>query len=81
LTIPATLIASAAGISRLAWGCSEDIAHRLSNHIGLVPFKFSLKGITEAMHEGFYKVGQYLDEMQQPLTILVDECRKDELGR
>jgi hypothetical protein len=65
----------------LAWGCSEDIAHRLSNHIGLIGFKFSLKGITEAKHEGYFKVGHYLDEMQQPTTIKVDEYRKDERSR
>ena len=42
---------------------------------------FSLQNITKEKHEGFFKVRLHLDELQQPMTMHVDEYRKDELSR
>jgi len=49
--------------------------------LGLIFSEFSPQNITKEKRESCFKTGLCRDEMQQPMTIYVDEYRKDELSR
>jgi hypothetical protein len=58
-----------------AWLNGQPIVYYLG------PTAYQVKRGYPAQGYVYFKMGLYRDEMQQPMTIYVDEYRKDELNR
>jgi hypothetical protein len=58
-----------------AWLNGQPIVHYLGPTVYQVKLGYPAHGVV------YFKVGLYRDEMPQPMTIYVDEYRKDELSR